>query len=257
MQFNPTSPTSGVSIIGDITFWTGASITDYSLADRTGNSNLALDTILGLILEADQKWEWDDSNNTDLPIGTTSLVANQKDYGISGATYLKITKVLCKDANGTWRTLKPMDKNSPEAKNLNEQTNPGTPTHYDLIGNSIFLGPYPNYASTGGLRIFFQRNVSYFITTDTTKAPGFAQPFHRLVSLYASDDYLSAKGLVGDRLKRIQNKIEKMENALLKFYASRNAEDRPRLRFRKENYGENELKQLDGGGDRYTPPNVI
>ena len=242
MQFQ--SETNNLDIISDITFWTGASTTDYAVKDRTRNCNFGLDRVVALILKADQRWEWDDTNNTDLPIGTTSLVANQKDYGITGATYLKITKVICKDSNGTWRTLKPMDKNSPEAKNLNEQTNPGNPTHYDLIGNSIFLGPYPNYASTGGLRIFFQRNASYFTYTDTTKAPGFAQPFHRLIPLYASEDYLAAKGLIGDRLRAVQMKIATLEATLDKFYSTRNPEDQPRLRFRKENYGQRILKRM-------------
>ena len=253
MQFSDTTTNQG--IIQEITFLTGASTTDYPMKDRTRHCNLGLNKVVALILKSDQKWEWDDSNNTDLPIGTTSLVANQKDYGITGATYLKITKVICKDSGGTWHTLKPMDKNSPEAEDLNEQTNPGTPTHYDLIGNSIFLGPYPNYASAGGLRIFFQRNVHPFVinaddTGDTTAEPGFAQPFHELIPLYASRRYLMSKGLIGDRLREIKEEIKELETALLEFYSTRNAEDQPRLRFRRNWYGEN-------GGGKTEPDNVV
>jgi len=241
MQFN--SETDTQDLISDITFLTGATITDYTLNNRTRNCNFGLDRVVGLILKSDQRWQFDDYNNTDLPIGTTNLVANQKDYGITGATYLKITKVMCKDSGGTWHILKPMDQHSPEAKDLLKQQNPGTPTHYDLIGNSIFLQPYPDYASTGGLRIFFQRNAHYFETDDTTAEPGFAQPFHRLISLYASEAYLASKGMI-ERLRGVQSMITPMEAGLIQFYTARNPEDRPRIRLRKENY-------LGGGGRKY------
>ena len=245
MQFNDHA--NNRDIISDITFFTGATITDYTLNDRTRNCNLALDRVIAMILGADQRWEWDDTNNSDLPIATTNIVSGQRDYGISGATYLKITKVICKDANGTWRILRPIDKNSPEAANMNKQQSPGNPQYYDLIGNSIFLEPIPNYAATAGLRVFTQRNVSYFTIASTTKKPGFAQPFHRLISLYASEDYLVKRGM-HDQLRGIRGQIAGLEVALVKFYKSRNPEDQARLRFRKENYGQRNLKRM--GRDR-------
>ncbi len=254
MQFN--SHATELDIISDITFWTKADLSnDYVINDRTRNCNLALDKAVSLILRADQRWEWDDINNTDLAIGKTNIVSGQRDYGITGATYLKITKVICKDANGDWKTLIPIDKNSPEARNMNEQRNSGTPKYYDLIGNSVFLEPVPNYAKTLGLRIFFQRNIHYFVVGDTIAEPGFAQPYHRLISLYASEDYLLVNETWG-RLKGVQIKIKELENGLLEFYATRNPEDKPRIRFRKENYGANQLKS-EAGGNRSTPSNVI
>lgn len=253
MQFN--SHDTELDIISDITFWTKADLAnDYVINDRTRNCNLGLEKVISLILRADQRWEWDDTNNTDLPIGRTNIVSGQRDYGITGATYLKITKVMCQDANGEWRTLIPIDKNSPEARNMNEQRNSGDPKYYDLIGNSIFLEPVPNYAKTLGLRIFFQRNVHYFVVGDTTAEPGFAQPYHRLISLYASADYLAVNEIWG-RLKGVQSEIARLENGLLEFYSARNAEDQPRIRFRKENYGANELKSE--GGNRNTPSNTV
>ena len=246
MQFN--SHATELDIISDITFWTKADLTTaYPINDRTRNCNLGLDKVIALILKADQRWEWDDTNNTDLPIGRTNIVSGQRDYGITGATYLKITKVICKDASGTLRTLKPIDKNSPEAKNMNEQRNTGTPKYYDLIGNSMFLEPKPDYSSTLGLRVFFQRNVSYFAVDDTTKKPGFAQPFHRLISLYASEDYLMANEMWG-KLRGVQIKIKELESGLMEFYASRNPEDQPRMRLKKENYGADQLKHESGSG---------
>lgn len=257
MQYNDESTDQG--ILQDITFWTGAdkgtsdadSWTAYTLKDRTRNCNFGLDRLLALVLRADQRWKWDDTNNTDLPIGQFNIVSGQRDYGITGATYLKILKVVIKDSGGVLHELSPIDIHSPEAKALNEKTNTGTPKYYDLHGNSLWLEPCPNYASTLGGRIYFQRNVSYFLTSDTTKAPGFAQPFHRLISLYASEDYLAAKGLMGDRLRAVQNMIVGLETSLIDFYASRNQEDKPRLRMRREDYGENHLKG-EGGG---TPSN--
>ncbi len=245
MQFN--DETNNLDLITDITFWTKADLTAaYLIAERTRNCNFGLDRLAALVLSSDGRWEWDDSNNTDLPIGRTNLVNGQRDYGISGATFLRITKVLAKDRSGTFRELRPIDKHDrADAKSMNEDRISGVPSKYDKMGNSIFLEPKPDYDSTGGLRVFFQRNVSYFVVGDTTKQPGFAQPFHRLISLYASEDYLAVNGIF-KRLAAVQNKIAQIEAQVLLFYADRSRDEQPKMSFRKENYGAHNLKNNYG-----------
>ena len=39
--------------------------------------NNYLDTVAGFAIGADRRFQWDDTNHTKLPIGTTNLVANQ------------------------------------------------------------------------------------------------------------------------------------------------------------------------------------
>ena len=76
--------------------------TSYADADRVRNINARLDDVVSLILQSDGRWEWDDSNNTTLPIGTTTLVNNQQDYSIAGATFLDGIRVEAKDVNESY-----------------------------------------------------------------------------------------------------------------------------------------------------------
>ena len=193
-------------------------------------------------MESDGKWKWDDTNHTNQSIGTTALVANQQDYGISGADFLKIDKVQILQGDGNYQNIEPVSQHSPDAINLMEKRQTGTSLRYLKRGNSIFLDPIPSSALAAGLRIFFQRNVSYFASDDTTKQPGFAQPFHRLVSLYASEDYLWANEIKG-RLAGVQRKIQIMEVAFIAFYSNRDEDSKIKLELRKEDYGSRRLRR--------------
>ena len=246
MQFNPTD--KSISICADIDFWiTGKSTvaSDCPIEDKTRLSNAALDRICYLIQRSDNKWNWDDTNNTDLPIGRTDLVEGQRDYGIVGTTFFKVLKVLVKDRAGYYRELTPVSLNSPEGKKIAEDldTDIGVPIYYVKLGSSVFLGPKPDYGYSEGVKIFYQRNIVYFTSSDTDAEPGFNPNFHRLVSLNAARDYCAANGIEG-RLPILEKRIAEMEMALTDYYSNRAEDQHDRLRLRKEDYGANELGEI-------------
>jgi len=207
----------------------------YDIKHKTRNVNRAYDRVVSLILQADGRWEWEDTNKTDLPIAIADLISGQRDYGID-TTFLRITKLLVKDRADNWQILTPVDENDPEGRDIIEERAEGVPQRYIKKANSIFLGPKPNYSSTNGLKIHFQRNVDYFTSDDSSKKPGFAEPFHRLLSLYAAYDWCLANNL-GGRMGILTNEIAKMEVALIEYYSSRSRDEKPRIRLKKENYG--------------------
>ena len=63
-------------ILSDIDFLVKSDSITYPIAQKTANVNRALDNVVSAILGADGRWQWDDTNYTDLPIGVTDLVAN-------------------------------------------------------------------------------------------------------------------------------------------------------------------------------------
>ena len=238
MQFN--SEANGNDIVTDVHFWADTDTTSYSNAAIARNSNRGLDRATALIMEADNVWDWDDSNNTDLPIATTTLVSGQSDYGIA-VTHLKIKRVRVKDAGGTWRTLRPRDRHALNDSDLNRSS--GMPEEYDMLGNSIVLSPAPASGSvtlTAGLEIQFQRGPSYFVPDDTTKTPGFASQFHRLIPLYAALDYLLANEM-SKRAAVVQDRIRELEQRLQIFYSSRDMDTKISLSLQGEDYGQFEL----------------
>jgi len=250
MQFN--SEANELDLVHDVRYLCGLSSNDtinYPLKDITRNCNFGLDRVISLILRSDNRWQWDDQNNTDLPIATSSLVANQQDYSIA-STYLKIHKIRIKDSGGKWVSLNPIDRNELNDSQLTASS--GDPKRYDKIGNSIYLYPTPNYSSSGGLEVQFQRGSSYFVYTDTTKEPGFASQFHRLVSLYSALNYCQANQITNrvNMIKAIignppdpENRIvgTGMEGELVKFYSDRAGDEKPSISLQGDDYGENNL----------------
>ena len=194
--------------------------------------NNALETLVGKIINADGVWEYDDTNYTDLPVGTGTLVSGQSAYSFQDE-YLDILWVKVKDVNGNWYYLKPYDER--ERLGDNEfavetiYSTSGSPIYYDKLGDTIKIYPAPDNGVTvtlaSGLKVGFKRTADLFTSaqvTTGTKVPGIASPYHVLVAHMAVLPY--AINYKKDRVGIFENKIREMTDDMLKFY-SRRAKD--------------------------------
>lgn len=195
------SDTTGKQGIVQDAYWeAGADSNSYPIADVTRQANIGLDEAVTIILGADGKWNFDDTNATDLPIGATDLITGQNDYSFD-EEYLAIRAIEMITPQGNWTKLIPLDNTDlQEGESFSAlETGTGVPTHYKKMGSSIILIPTPNYnyrlveEGTAGIRAFFQRNISYFVVGDTTKTPGFAGHLHKFLSLHIAEAYCRAK----------------------------------------------------------------
>lgn len=234
MQFNDTLTKSG--ILQDCEFWLFASnygqiTNDTNLLNTfTALSNRALDSVVTKILESDSRWQYDDTTYTDYPIANTDIVSGQRDYVLS-VSHLKITRVEAKDSSGNWVKLTPIDlADIPNARDEFMDAD-GDPRYYDKMGNSLFLYPSANYNSTAGLKVYYQREPNYFVSTDTTKKAGFVNILHRLIPLKACYDFAIANNLT-DKITVLNNEIQTKEMELIKFYGRRNKDEKTRITVR-------------------------
>ena len=183
-----------------------------------------------LIWEVQDGWQYDDSNKTDLPIATTTLVNAQQDYG--GLTSCqKIERVEVKDSAGNYVKLTQMDTSDiGGTMAMTEYLEvAGFPLYYDLIGDSIFLYPPPasgDVTLVAGLKIFFSRTPTLFTSASTTGVPGFASPFHKILPLTAAIDFEQDNARVAKWIRQRDELIK----GLKAFYSSRNVERKPKLR---------------------------
>lgn len=200
----------------------------------TGLVNRAMDKVTTLILSADGRWEFDDSNYTDLPIGVSTLVNNQQDYSLS-VTHLRVLRVEILDIQGNYYKLEPFDLQDVQGQGMTEVLEGvGSPKYYDIQGGSVFLYPKPQTGQVtmaAGLKVYFQREPSYFASTDTTKYPGFSTIFHRLVSRWACYDYALARQL--PIKKDLRDETTVLEQELKDFYATRDPDDGITIRTQK------------------------
>lgn len=181
----------------DVDFLVDTDSNTYTVANKTRNFNIALDEVSGIIIGCDGEWQWDDSNYTDLPIGTASLVSSQQDYSFAD-DHLLIEAIEVKDTDGKWKRLKTIDlypdyNNQSKSSITDYLSTAGQPEYYDKVGDSIFLYPAPNYSQAASLKAFFQRKADPFLTSDTTKKPGFASHLHRFLSVSVAYDWAIAK----------------------------------------------------------------
>jgi len=206
----------------------GTTSVNYTLKDKARRANMGMSKFVELALSNDTRWQFDDSNNTDLPIATTDLVQNQSDYSFEGG-FLKILKVEIKDSTGNFVSIQPIDRR-PATEPLETAFGvSGQPLYYDKVGNSIMLFPKPASASSASLKVYFQRDATVFVSTDTTKYCGIPSIFHELIAFYIAEPYLMEKTLTDVQGQRRYNslvsKIEKMEQKVAEYYSKRDKDD--------------------------------
>ena len=183
------------------------------LKEFTADVNLAWDDYVYLALKSSGAWQWDDSNHVDYPIIKTNLAASQQDYSFTTDEQenliLDIYKVMIlPSATATeYDEIYPRDQQQIEAHEIDddiakEVSTEGTPFHYDKTANGIFVDPIPSYSATNGLKVYINREPSYFVSTDTTKKPGCPGIHHRYFALKPALDYARRNQLTNYNLLR-------------------------------------------------------
>lgn len=198
--------------------------TTYPLEDFIRNANSWYRKANTWIWQSTGEWEYDDSNYTNLPIATTTLVAGQNDYELPSDAQ-KVDRIEVLNASGDYEHIKTIDKSQISGALSEYYETDGMPKYYDLVGRSIILYPAPSATETtlaAGLKIYFTRDIEEFETDDTNKEPGFVSDFHRLISLGAALDFALVTG--SNKINFIREQIQLMEADLKQFYGSRQRE---------------------------------
>ncbi len=226
MEYSNTANSQG--IIQDVDFLCGTNSSSYPVADKTRNINHAYHDINRLIWECCDYWQYDDANATAFPISTTTLVHGQQDYSIP-STAQRIRRIEVENLAGDWVKLNPLIEEDIGVALTEYLETAGLPAYYDMVDNSIFLYPKPSSAYctlTSGLKVYYDRDIIEFTTASTTTIPGFATPFHRLLSLQAAIDFEEDAGRRNLFLIEKQNLVE----GLKRFYGKRELEEDTRIR---------------------------
>lgn len=187
------------------------------MAKFTSACNQALDDFWAIAIPASGRWQLDDSNQTDYPIITTNLVANQRDYSFttdgSSNLILDIYRVfILPSATATdYVEIYPVDAQS-DTNTIGltaNNTTTGVPFQYDKTANGIFLDPIPSYNSTNGLKIYINREASYFTTASTTTKPGVDGRLHKYFYLKPALEYARRNNLAN--YASIEREVLKLE----------------------------------------------
>ena len=187
--------------------------------------NAAYEQVVAMIMGMDGKWQFDDSNYTDFPIGITTLVNSQQDYTFA-SDVLEIEGVSVLDQAGNWRKLVPINDKDLGVDPAEFAETDGAPTYYDKQGRSVLLYPAPDNGVSvtlaNGLKVFFKRTADLYTSAQFstgTKEPGFASPFHMIIPYKAVLSYLAVN--IPTRVPFVLGEIKKLEEGLKDHYGRR------------------------------------
>ena len=203
--------------------------TQYPTVRVVNSYNNWLDVVTGYAIGADRRFQFDDTNHSKLPIGTTNLVADQSDYSFltdeQGNQILNLTRIDIKDASGLWRMLNVRDMANSDVAEDSLQITAGLPTEYDKIADNIIrLTPKPVSSVTAGLKFYFQRTGSYFTAADTTKSPGVPPLLHRGFVIASVYDALLA-GIGSANIQAVSVEMQKEQIKMENYFKNRNTDE--------------------------------
>lgn len=209
-------------ILADINFQCGSTSASYPNSDKARNVNVSYHDVARLVWDSAGGWQYDDSNATTLPIATATLVHNQQDYELP-STAQKIEQIEVKTQEGNYEKLLPFDIHDTSIATSEYLETPGMPRYYDLIGRSVMLYPKPHSAyvtEAAGIKVHFDRDITELAATATTTEPGFAKPFHRILSYAASLDFIQDE----PQRRFLLLQKDRLEKGLVRFYSKRSVE---------------------------------
>ncbi len=240
MVFNDT--VNNLGIVQQVRNFMRVDSNQWSTTKIVNSVNNYLETVAGYAIGADRRFQWDDTNHTKLPIGTTNLVANQTDYSFltdeQGNRILTLTRIDVKDSDGNWVQLKPIDQFEVDGALDEFYSTPAQPIYYDKIADNIIrLYPTPLTSVTAGIKFYFQRSPSYFSASDTTKEPGVAPLLHRGFVISAAYDGAVTLGL--PNLQPLSVEMEKERQKMMDYFIDRNNDEKLTMGARSRGYNFN------------------
>lgn len=207
-------------------------VEDYPLRTKARRATASLYTLIGKIIAVDGTWQFDDTNFTDLPVGTGTLVSGQTSYSFAGE-YLDILWVKVQDQNGNWYTLKPWDQSENSRSYEDMLSHDGRPEYYDKVSDDTIriLGSVTaTYLTlTGGLKVGFQRVGVPFLgdgtSGDNSQQPGIPSPWHITIAKMVALPYCQTH--LPDRVPLLVKDIDAETKDLLAYFGRRE-KDKPR-----------------------------
>jgi hypothetical protein len=153
-------------------------------------------------MKAAGRFQPDDFNLGSLPNISFSLTDNTHEYKLQGTSgnvidFVRLEAVEVKDSAGNWKRLTEIDIHDLSTTISDFDKTKGVPQYYDTIGNYIYLYPAPSSTQvtlTSGIKVWYTRELSSFSSGDTSPEPSIPEPFHRILSLGASCDWLFVHG---------------------------------------------------------------
>lgn len=193
--------------------------------------NNYLDTVTGYAIQADRRFQFDNTQHQKLPEGTCELTINVSDYSFltdeQGNAIVTLIGVSLLQG-GKYVPLKVIDRADINYSVDSFGVDSGTPTSYDKIADNIIrLDKKPSATVAAGLKFYFQRVSPRFAATDTTKETGFSPLLDRGFVIAAAYDGALTLGLKNLQALSVERQYE--EQKMITYFSGRNNDEERRI----------------------------
>jgi hypothetical protein len=224
--------TNKLGIVEQTRTFTRTDSNQWSTAKIVTSCNNWLDRLTGYAIGADKRFQWDNTNQTKLPEGTTDLVQDQTDYSFltdeQGNQIVTLTGISVL-RNGSYVALTQIDRNDPTIDSAHFGTTRGVITSYDKIADNVIrLDAKPDANVDAGLKFYFQRTSPYYAATDTTKTTGFSALLDRGFVIASAYDCALTLGL--PNMQALSVELEKEERKMIEYFEGRNNDEKRLLK---------------------------
>jgi len=223
---------NGLGIVQQVRSFMRADSNQWTTAKIVNSCNNWLDTLTGYAIGADRRFQWDNTNHTALPEGTTTLTIDQTDYSFltdqQGNNIITLTGISIL-RNGIYVPLMPVDRNDPSIDASTFGVNTGVVTYYDKIADNVIrLDAKPEATVSLGLKFFFQRTAPSFTALDTTRTTGFSPLLDR--GFVIASAYEGAITLGLSNMQALSAEMQKEEKKMIQYFEDRNQDEERILR---------------------------
>lgn len=218
MQFNDTTNKTG--ICQDVWYLTGTDSASLTTADIARITNKVLRELALDAWRFSNSWNFDDKNHSTFNIAERTLVNNQSSYELP-STAFDVERVEVRDINGNWKELTPIKLEDLKDVAVDEfYKTAGVPAYYYIEGFDLFLKPAPDTSLVSKVRIYVSRDISEFVSTDTTKEPGIPLVLHPIIPFLVALEYSAVNGLT-DKIAYLNKKAEEWRQRFIDYFTQR------------------------------------
>lgn len=161
--------------------------------------NEARRKVYSWIRQADGRWQFGTTLETDFPVATTTLVSGQEDYQLDPEID-EIESIEVMDKNGAYYLLTPIDRDDIKKQGIafsEYQKTAGRPLEYDKQGSSLVLKPAPDNGVSvtlaAGLKVNYKRppaTLALGVVTTGTAALGFSTTVDPVIPLLMAEPFV-------------------------------------------------------------------
>lgn len=154
-------------------------------------------------------WQYDDSNQTTLPTATDTLTASQVSYALPTGTH-GIRSIQIKDTGGVWHELSPLTQEQILQRQADTEflKTASMPVYYVPVGDSIRIYPPSNFTQAASFKVSFDREMTAFASSDTTRVPGIPTAFHDAIPCGASLEWYRVNRAGSEQYQELKSEWE-------------------------------------------------